>query len=178
MPSPRKTYAPGIIIQARQEYVDGRIVERIVETAGTNTGTFYKWLAGEVPGMSLPPIRRRRVGVRRLRPLKSMRLALVTRLWHSAEQQVREIEQRLAGAGQQPPDRERDARALAMLVRTLRELAAMDRQDGETTAKPDSSARHDDDVRDIDEFRRDLARQMDAIIARRADRAAGKSEAS
>ena len=175
MPALRKAYPAETIIAARQAYVDGVIADHIVAQYGTNTGTFYKWLAGEVPGMDLPPIPRRRPGVRRLRPLKRMRIALVTRLWHTAEQQVRDIERCLAAAGQPPADRERDARALAVLVKTLRELAAMDRQDGDA-AKPEPNARNDEDVRDIDEFRRDLARQMDAIVAGRADRAAGGTE--
>jgi hypothetical protein len=176
MPAPRKHYPPAVIIQARRQYVDNRAVAEIVDTAGTNIGTLYKWLAGDVPGMDLPPIPRRRPGVRRLRPLKSMRVALVTRLWHAAEQQVREIEQRLASHAQPPSDRDRDARLLTMLVKTLRELAAMDENDKHTSAKPEPSANDASDVRDIEEFRRDLARQMDAIIASRANRASGGTE--
>ena len=43
-----------------------------------------------------------------------------------AEAQVRDIEERLAHHQQQPDDRERDARTLAVLVKTMRELAALD----------------------------------------------------
>lgn len=178
MPSPRKTYPAETIVKARRAYVEHRPVAEIVEAAGTSTGTLYHWLAGDVPGMTLPPIPRRRPAVRRLRPRRSMRLAIVTRLWHAAEQQVREIEQRLAQHGQPSSERDRDARLLSTLVKTLKELAAMDQSHDDSATKPESSASDDEDVRDIDEFRRDLARQMDAIIARRANRDSGGSEAS
>jgi hypothetical protein len=170
----RATYAPVTIVRARQQYVDGLTVAQIVATAATNTGTFYKWLAGDVPGMSLPAIPRRR-NARRKMPRKSVRVALVRTLWRAAEQQVAEIEQHLAGAGKRSADRERDSRSLAVLVRTLRELAAMDHKDGGGAAKLEAGAA-DDDVRDIDEFRRDLARHMEAIIAQRTGRVAGEPD--
>jgi hypothetical protein len=165
-------YDADIIAKARHDYVAGVAAEEIAAAANVSTGTLYKWLAGRVPGAELPPIPRRRPGVRRLRPLKTMRMALVTRLWHAAEQQVHEIETRMAAAGLPPADRERDARALAVLVKTLRELALMDHRDEQADTQPKDDGA-DDDVRDIDEFRRDLARQMDAIIARRTARGAG-----
>jgi hypothetical protein len=168
------TYPPETIARARRQYQEGRPVEDIVKEAGACIGTVYKWLAGDVPGMQLPRIPRRRPGVRRLRPTKRLRTAVVTRLWHAAARQAREIEARLANQDLTTAGSERDARTLSVLVRTLKELTAMDENDARQSAEEANA--HDDDVRDIDEFRRDLARQMDAIIARRADRAPGKPE--
>jgi hypothetical protein len=176
MPKRRATYALETIVGARQQYVDGLTVAQIVAIAGVNAGTFYRWLAGDVPGMILPPIPRRR-NARRMKPRKSVRVALVRTLWRAAEQQVNEIEQHLAEAGKRSADRERDSRSLAVLVRTLRELAAMDHKDEGEAAKPKAGAA-DDDVRDIDEFRRDLARHMEAIIAQRASHLSGEPEPS
>jgi AcrR family transcriptional regulator len=178
----RKTYSKKIILKARQDYLNGLTVNHITKTADVNTGTLYKWLEGDVRGLELDPIPRRRVGVQRLRPLKTMRIALVTRLWHTAEQQVREIEQRLANAGQPPLDRDRDARLLAVLVKTLRELAAMDRDDEANAkkreaAKPSSEERP---FRDIEDFRRQLAARIAALAAEaeaEADRGDGSDMA-
>jgi hypothetical protein len=175
MPATTKHYAPEIIIRARREYAEGGAVGEIVARAGTNAGTLYKWLAGDVPGLILPPIPRRRPGVRRLRPTKATRLAVVRRLWHVAEQQAREIDQRLAAHGQAPSGRAPDARDLSLLVKTLKDLIAMDEADARAAGhmEPD---KNDDDVRDIEEFRRDLARKMDAVIARRAAGGSGGAE--
>jgi len=59
-----------------------------------------------------------------------------------------------------PGDAERCARTLAILTRTLHALARL--RGGAT----EQGLRHDDDVpADIDEFRRDLARRIDAFVA-------------
>jgi hypothetical protein len=96
------------------------------------------------------------------------RRALVARLWRTAERQVEEIEVRLKAAGLKVAEREGNARALAVVVRTLRELAAFD-QAQKTRAK--ESATDDDDAvpRDMDEFRRGLSRRIDALAAARAE---------
>ena len=62
------------------------------------------------------------------------RVALVGRLWRTAEAQVRDIEERLARHQQQPDERERDARTLAVLVKTMRELSALDDNNGRRRA--------------------------------------------
>jgi len=59
-----------------------------------------------------------------------------------------------------PGDAERCARTLAILTRTLHALARL--RGGATT----QGLRHDDDIpADIDEFRRDFARRIDAFVA-------------
>ena len=87
---------------------------------------------------------------------------------------MRDIEERLARHQQQPDDRERDARTLAVLVKTMRELVALDdSRDG--GASPADSEHDDGGPRDLDEFRRELARRMDAIVAARTEGAAGEA---
>ena len=164
------------IARIRQQYADGdRLVRILAENKGTKE-TLYHWVDGgpSDPAQRLPPIPRR-TQRRAANDSAEARRLLVARLWRAADRQVRDIEQRLKGIGEEPPERERDARALAVLVKTLRELAAFDEAHtaAQTRTDPD-----DDDTgpRDIDDFRRELARKMDALVARRAERAAGKPE--
>jgi hypothetical protein len=75
-----------------------------------------------------------------------------------------------------PPERERDVRMLAMLVRTMRDLVGFDA--GVAAPEPD-----DDPVPDnIDEFRFELARRIQAFVderraAKEAAKEAGKEAA-
>ena len=98
------------------------------------------------------------------------RASLVKRMWSAADLHVREIEQRLRDDAPVPDDRERDARVLSVLARTLRELSALDA--GNPEAAPD-----DDDAvpRDVDELRRSLARKLEALVARSAAGLPGES---
>lgn len=112
--------------------------------------------------------------------------AILKRLWRTAEKQVREIERRLLVAGQEPDERERDARLMAVLVKTVAELSALDnpppKAGGKTTAgaakSTPASAEYDDDdgPRDIDEFRRELARRIAALAGPEAATAAEGDE--
>ena len=63
---------------------------------------------------------------RRVRHRAGSRAALVARMWRTAERQVEEIEDRLAAAGIELAERESNARTLAVVAKTLRELAAVD----------------------------------------------------
>ncbi len=92
------------------------------------------------------------------------RAALVRRMWSAADLQVREIEQRLRDeTSPAPDDRERDARVLSVLARTLRELSELDAHNPDRETAPDD----DDDAvpRDLDELRRSLARKLEALVA-------------
>ncbi len=171
-------HSPEQVARARQMYLDGEPVARIRKVCEMSEGTLYYWFdGGPADGdLHLEPLPRRSNGIkraRRRRRLSGDRVALVGRLWRTAEAQVRDIEDRLARHQQQPDERERDARTLAVLVKTMRELSALDDQTGGAAPQPDSE--HDDGPRDIDEFRRELARRMDAIVAARADRAPGEA---
>ena len=174
-PSP-ETISPETIARMRQQYADGVPVARIRAENGVTKGVLYRWLDGGPSGSDqLPPIARRRV-------FASLTIgrnrSLVTRLWRTARRQVHEIEQRLARAGQPPAEREGDARMLAVLVKTLRELAALDKARADA-GKSGTQTRidHEDDdpiPQDIDELRRELARRVDILRQRRA--AAGPSD--
>jgi hypothetical protein len=158
------------IAAIRQDYADRVPVAQICAKHQVSQGTAYYWIDGgpRDPARRLPPIPRRcGKGQQRNAPrgqTTDSRVALMARLWRAAEQQVRDIEQRLKAIGQVPSERERDARALAVLVKTLRELAAFDAARG---AAQSTEPADDDAPRDMDEFRRELARKIDAIIAER-----------
>jgi hypothetical protein len=107
---------------------------------------------------------------RTVRRRAASRAALVGRLWRAAEQQIDEIELRMRAAGLASADREGNARTFATLVKTLRELAAFD--EAQRARKPTSQTMDDDDdpiPRDIEEFRRELARRIESFIEDRSD---------
>lgn len=160
MPTTTDVFPPETIARARALYADPAVpVSRILAETGMSKSNLYYALDGA--GGSLPalPRRFRSPGARR-RALSGDRVSLVKRLWRTAERQVRDIEDRLL-RNQQAPD---DMRTMATLVKTLRELSVL----GESMSDArDKDIPDDDGPRDIDEFRRDLARRMDAFVADR-----------
>jgi hypothetical protein len=165
------------IARMRQQYVDGVPVAQILAENKVSQRVFYYWLDGgpRDPARRLPPIPRRQAPRRDGKDSAAARRQLVARLWGAAERQMDDIEQRLKGVGQESTERERDARALAVLVKTLRELVAFDETHPAAATRTDSE---DDDAgpRDIDEFRRELARKMDVLVARREARIRGEAD--
>ena len=111
------------------------------------------------------------------------RRALVSRAWRNAERQLRIVEKRLRQHAQDDDSVPLDesARLIATLVKTLRELAALDRALAEQTDHHGSRAPHErsDIPRDLDAFYEELAARMDRL---RQDRdshgSAGGSSAS
>ncbi len=164
-------HSPEQVALARQMYLDGAPVAQIRKACEMEQGALYYWLDGgpKAGERHLEPLPRRSAGRKppaSRRAPTGNRAKLVGRLWRAAEAQVREIEARLKRHRQQPDEGERDARSLAVLVKTLRELSALDETKEGTAAKAGTD--HDDaGPRDIDEFRRELARRMDAIVAAR-----------
>lgn len=169
MPAP----TPEMIALARQRYAEGAAISKIVGETGMSNGTLYYWLDGGPPGDErLPPIPRRTVALgKRRRVPKGDRVSVVARAWRTAELQVRDIEERVRLKMQTPEERERDARALAVLIKTLRDLRTLDEPDEE------GAGANDDGLGDIDEFRLSLARKIDAIVARRGAGISGDPEA-
>jgi hypothetical protein len=162
---------PEQVALARRRYFEGVPVRAIVVEAGITLGALYRCLNGDFPdgsGIAPAPIARRHPGVR-VRHRKGSRTALVARMWRTAERQVEEIEKRLRAAGLELAERESNARTLAIVARTLRELAAVDEQQQTRGKKPASEANDDSVPTDIDEFRRELARRIDALAAARGD---------
>jgi hypothetical protein len=171
------------IIEVRRQYAAGVPVADIRAQFELANGTLYTIVDGVTLG--LPPLPRRHVfatrpACQRGTPANKddekrgtstnkhadRRRVLVERLWRAAGKQVRAIERRLGDGEQDVGERERDARMLAVLVKTLRELAALDF--ARNSEPPPSEPDDDDPVpRDIDEFRRELARRIQAFVASR-----------
>ena len=116
---------PDVVALVRRLYADGVFVNEIVARSGIkNLNIIYRCVAGLYPdgsGVKPAPIPQRRQGVR-VRHRMGSRAALVTRMWRTAERQVEEIEDRLAVAGLELAERESNARTLAVIAKTLREL--------------------------------------------------------
>lgn len=172
---------PEQVARARQMYLDGVTVAEICKVCRLSNDRLYYWLRGGPPEGEghLPPLPLRLLasgGKSRRRRLNGDRAEIVGRIWRTAEAQVREIEERLARHARQPDDRARDVRTLAVLVKTMRELAAFDAiRDG--AAPPANTEDDDAGPRDLDEFRRELARRMEAIIAARTEDVSGGTDA-
>lgn len=86
------------------------------------------------------------------------RRSLVSRLWRTAERQVADIETRLIAAGGDPATLERDAKTLAVLARTVRDLVAIDAEQ-KRGAKADK-ADDENAPPNIDEFRRRISAKL------------------
>ena len=171
------------IVAMRREYAEGVPVEQTLAKFKVAKKTFYRWVDGgpkSGPG-HLPPLPRRGCGPRRRATVLTpdIRRRLVDRLWRTASRQVREIEDRLAerdrvgGDAGEATEPERDARVLAVLAKTLRELVAIDQTQADAIhddAAPNEPSRDDDDAapNDVDELRRELARRVDILRQRRA----------
>jgi hypothetical protein len=175
-PEPNPPLTVERVTLARDMYVEGFTVSRICAQCLMSLGTLYTCLDG-VPfgpdGLRFEPIpRRRNVLCKRTRPLRADPLSLRNRLIRTAEQQVREIELRLALPDRAGPDRERDVRMLALTVKSLRDLAHLSFAD---EAKTPPAAEEDDDEipKDIDQFRIDLARRIDTFVKSRTEGEAG-----
>jgi hypothetical protein len=107
-------------------------------------------------------------------PSDSDPAAIVPRLQSAVARVLPAIEAtiaRLAGGAHHPRDMEQASRALGALTRTLRELNALLAQHN---ARLDAAhPSYDDELPDgydnIDDFRNDLARRIDAFIASRSE---------
>lgn len=90
----------------------------------------------------------------------------------AAEEATRE---QLGSLARSPIEAERCARTLSIFTQTLQALARL-----RGGAAPDQGSNDDDDdmPRDIDEFRRDLARRIDAFVASRTDGGSGDGDAA
>ncbi len=156
------------IRRVRQMYADGVTVVAILTATGVTRAELNRCVDGK-EGTGYAPMTRR--SARFGQPagptprVSGDRVALVKRIWRTAEAQVREIEARLSIDDAEPDDRERDARLLATLVKTLRELSTLDER--QAPPAPTTTAADDDDIKDINEFRRDLARRMDEFVRER-----------
>lgn len=168
---------------ARRLYLEGASMAEIRRQTGLSSAGVYYWIDREmgpdgtflfnpVPRRTAHPVGGQPAKARTARgpanaPAnasgKPDRRGLLKRLWRAAERQINEIEDRLARVADPSeaprPEPEKDARALAVLARTLRELTAL-----EAEAKKRRKAKDQDGtVRDLDTFRRELARRLDRL---------------
>jgi hypothetical protein len=170
------TPTPERVALARRLYGQGVLVKEILAQTEMTLNAFYRAIDGRFPdGSGTEPARiaRRRAGVR-VRHRLGSRAALIARMWRTAERQVEEIEDRLKAVGLQQTERESNARTLATVARTLRELAAVD--DAKRARK--GIPTHDDDAapRNLDELRRALAEKLEAIVAGAESPISGEAE--
>jgi hypothetical protein len=98
-------------------------------------------------------------------------LSTIERLERAVLAELATIEAMRAALGTLPQKPAGAARTLSMLTQTLQHLQRL-RASAALTAKPVARSDHDDDdmPADIDEFRRDLARRIDAFVASRTER--------
>ena len=164
---------PDNAVQPRNKYAHGAPIRDIRQATGFSDWTLYRWIAGgpkDATGRPLlPPLGKRRKAPQRI--MTEDRLTLASRMMRAAEAQIGEIEARLAGSSQALGDRERCARTLALLARTLQSLTALDARH-ETDARKRRIAKEktskDEPVpRSIDELRRSVAAKLAAIVAQR-----------
>lgn len=103
------------------------------------------------------------------RPGHARRRRIVSRLWQTAEKQVDEVENRLAALRDDPQAMEREAKTLAIIARTVRDLVAIDDEAGVSRLAED---RNESDnaapARALAEFRRELAERLEQLRHERA----------
>lgn len=101
------------------------------------------------------------------------RKRLISRLWRTAERQVDEIETRLSAHRDDPQSLERDAKTLAIVTRTVRDLVAIESEAKAATQKEKGEQPVDSDIpRSIDAFRAELAGRLDQLRRERRGEAA------
>jgi hypothetical protein len=157
------TDIPEAALRARQMYLEGSSTAEIGRATGLSLHKIYVWLAGgpERDGVRpLAPIPLRRVHARG----RAARKALVARIMQAAARQVRDIEDRLVVSGPELDSRLRNARALAVLVKTLNELSATEERAPRTKTAKD---RDDDDEipRNLEDLRRELSLRLEKMAA-------------
>jgi hypothetical protein len=182
----KRTFAPELLADVQDRYENGdEPVASIAADLGVAVGTFYTYIKKqgwrrERAAMTLPPhlaaVAKVRASLAAVEsadddaPLPRSRenaSAIATRLERALEKELRQIEHAQAGASRRKPDAteaDRTARTLATLARTLKEVRRL-------RGDADPAGRNDDDdmPADIDEFRRDLARRIDAFVASWSD---------
>jgi hypothetical protein len=181
---------PTRVALARRRYREGMPLKAILAETGLTRTAVHRCLTGDYPdgsGAAPAPIPLRYGGARashdKTSRRKTGRAALIARMWHAAERQVDEIEQRFQGLGLERGERESEgnARTLAVVARTLRDLAAFDEAGKARDRRPrrNDAPKDDNDEtvpRNIDDLRRALAQKLDAFVAGRQNSVHGDSE--
>ena len=104
------------------------------------------------------------VGKRRRLPVG--RKTVVTKLWRAAKRQLDAHEAHLDGLPPGAGASEADAKALAVLARTVRELVALEATTKSREDKADDELSPAAGLRHVAELRQELARRLDGIAGR------------
>lgn len=174
MSVPAHALTPEAIDEARRLYERSNVpVQQIADMLGISKSTLntrirrWGWTrrAGRIPPPQADPAPLPVVSAPPLAPASpgpaSPPLSgdLITRLVTRIESEIGAVERIVARAGFSPQpvtEAERAARTLAILVRSLRELAALARNTPEE---------EDEDARDADAFRRELGATLERVLA-------------
>lgn len=148
-----KKHTEEAIAAARALCAEGMSLPQIAARTAIPPSTLRYHLKAERAALGLPA--RPRPHRRAMR--KAARPMLIARLWATAARQAAEIENRLAEAGGDAAALERDARTLAVLARTLRDLSALD---AATQKQPEAADAASEIPRDPDALRRALAARL------------------
>lgn len=105
------------------------------------------------------------------------RKQVITELWRAAKTQLASHEAHLAELSAGKPASEADAKTLATLARTVRELVALDSAAAGQGGKTDDDLSPADGLRRVEELRSELARRLAGLAAEDpgADRPASPS---
>lgn len=96
------------------------------------------------------------------------RKVVVGQLWRAAKRQIDTHEEHLADLPKGTTASEADAKALAVLARTVRELVAIEEPPATRKDKRTDEPSAADDLRHVAQLRQDLARRLEALAARDA----------
>lgn len=104
------------------------------------------------------------------------RKAVVGQLWRAAKRQLDAHEEHLADLPQGEAASEAEAKALAVLARTVRELAAIDAPQAAKKDKQTDELSAADGLRHVAQLRQDLARRLEALAAEDEGEAAHEAD--
>jgi hypothetical protein len=153
-------------------------VKDLAAICGLATSTFKRrvkvwgWVPRDQRLKELDAAAKANVDLDALREIASPAIAvvqnetLIDRVRSAVEREIIAIEAvltRVEGARLRSADAERAARTLATLVKTLREVAALQRDEQPETESGDGQEKPNDEFRDLEEFRAELAERLDRL---------------
>lgn len=106
--------------------------------------------------------------VTKTKRVTASRKTVVNKLWQAAKRQIDAHEAYLDGLSTGKPTSEADAKALAVLARTVRELVALEAVTMSQESKAVDDAEPADGMRYAADLRKELARRLDALAAEEA----------
>ena len=113
----------------------------------------------------------------RRKPAPRGRKAVIGKLWKAAQTQLEAHEAHLAELPAGTAASEADAKTLATLARTVRELVALDSAAAGEGGKPEDEPSPAEGLRRVEELRKELARRMERLIADHAGEAVSQAAA-